>query len=168
MAKRRGIRTRLRGSFPGIRSVSVERRSHAELDRSLDQGERLSLTVDVPPPVTPVLDLHQLGIQLFELFVLVPLPKGPLRRPVNARVGIVAVEIEQFADQRLPLTGRQSGRLRMYPMTRSAPAAARSRGGTARRPSTAAPGRDVGPGSGRSGQVQRRSVEDRLPEGRAS
>ena len=53
----------------------------------------------------PVLDLHQLGIQFLELLLLLPLPQGPFRRPVDAAVGVVAVEVEQLADQRLPLAG---------------------------------------------------------------
>ena len=40
-----------------------------------------------------------------ELLLLLPLPQGPLRRPVDAGVGVIAVEVEQLGDQRLPLAG---------------------------------------------------------------
>jgi len=43
------------------------RRAHTKLDRTLDQGERLALTVDGPPAFAPVLELYQLGIDLLEL-----------------------------------------------------------------------------------------------------
>ena len=107
MAKRRGMTTRRGVSFPGIRSVLGRRRTHAKLDRSLDHGVGLSLPVDVPPPLAPVLELHQLGIQCLELLLLLPLPQGPFRRPVDAAVGVIAIEVEQLAGQRLPIAGRQ-------------------------------------------------------------
>ena len=75
------------GLVPGDTFRLGRRRTHAELDRSLDHGERLSLPVDVPPAVAPVLDLHQLGIQFLELLLLLPLPQGPFRRPVDAASG---------------------------------------------------------------------------------
>ena len=105
MANRRGM-THAAWSFRrGITFRLRRRRAHAELDRSLDHGERLPLAVDEPAPLAPVLDLHQLGIQFLELLLLLPLPQGPFRRPVDAAVGVVAVEIEQLADQWLPLAG---------------------------------------------------------------
>ena len=72
---------------PGDTFRLGRRRAHAELDRSLDHGEGLSLPVDVPAAVAPVLELHQLGIQFLELLLLLPLPQGPFRRPVDAASG---------------------------------------------------------------------------------
>ena len=87
MANRRGIAMRRGGLVPGDPFRLGRRRAHAELDRSLDHGEGLPLTVDEPAAVAPVLDLHQLGIQLLELLLLPPLPQGPFRRPVDAASG---------------------------------------------------------------------------------
>src|SRR4051812_13146992 len=77
--------------------------TYFELDRAIDHGERLTLVVDVPATLAALLQLHQHHIALLELPLLPPLPQGPLRRTVDAGIGVVAVAVKQLADQRLPL-----------------------------------------------------------------
>ena len=108
MAKRRGMTMALGSSSPGSAFRLSRRRAHAELHRTFDHGERLPLTVDVPPRCPHVLELHQLGIHLLEFLLLPPLPQGPFRRTVDAGVGVVAVEVEQLGDQRLTLAGERA------------------------------------------------------------
>ena len=79
------------------------------------------LAVDEPAPLAPVLELAQLGIGGLELLLLLPLPQDPFRRPVDAGVGVVAVEVEQLGDQRLPLAGGEAVRSRTSPGPGSAP-----------------------------------------------
>src|SRR5262249_31671344 len=52
-------------------------RAHANLDRPADDGEGLSLAIDEPTAVAPVLELGQLGVVGLELLVEAPLPQGP-------------------------------------------------------------------------------------------
>ena len=80
-------------------------RAHEELDRAFDHGEGLALAIDDPSAVAPVLELHQIGFGGLQLLLLLPLAKRPFRCPVDACVGVVAIEVEQLVDQRFTLGG---------------------------------------------------------------
>ena len=138
MANRRGM-TRRCGISLEFRSGSVGRRAHAKLDRAIDDHECLPLAVDIPAAATPLLDLRQFGFGDLELLLLPPLPQGPFRRPVDAGIRVVAIEVEQLAEQRLPLAGGKSIDRRTCPRPGSTPAASRSPGGTGWRPFSADP-----------------------------
>ena len=56
-------------------------RAHQELDRALDHGEGLALTVHVPAAVATVLERHQFGVGGLELLLLLPLPERPFAAP---------------------------------------------------------------------------------------
>ena len=62
-------------------------RAHAELDRALDHGERLSLAVDEPPPLAPVLTFINSASSSLSFSCCFHLPQGPFRRPVDAASG---------------------------------------------------------------------------------
>src|SRR5262249_60591710 len=81
--------------------------AHPELDRALDFDEGLTLAVDVPAAVPPIFPL-QLGVDLIDFRRLLPLPQGPLGRPVDAGVEVVFIEIQQPGDQRRSLARRES------------------------------------------------------------
>src|SRR4051812_39405721 len=66
-------------------------RAHRELDGALDHGEGLFSAVHVPAASAPILDFHQLGIDLLELVLSFPLAQRPFRRPMNPGVRVVEI-----------------------------------------------------------------------------
>ncbi len=96
------------------------------------------------------------------------LPQGPFRRPVDAAVGVVAVEIEQLAGQRLPLAG-DSPSVPYVPNARISARRFEVSGWNRMASIFCWPlgGRGLGRW-GRSGRVRRRSASDRHPGDSAS
>ena len=97
----------MRGFIAGDSIGLGWRRAHAELDRAFDQGEGLALAVHIPAPRAAGLEIElgQAGIRVRELRLLAPLSQCPFGCAVDAGVGVVFVEIEQFGDQGLAVSG---------------------------------------------------------------
>src|SRR5439155_2999903 len=86
----------------------ARRRAHTELDWSVDLHEGLPLAVDKPAPPAWLLELGQPGVGGLELLLLAPLPEGPPDRSVDAGIGVVAIALEEPADQVLALARREA------------------------------------------------------------
>ena len=52
----------------------------AELDRALDNRERLFLAIDVPAPLTPILEPAELGLGGLDRLLLLPLSQSHRRQ----------------------------------------------------------------------------------------
>ncbi len=144
------------------------RRTHAKLDRSLDHGEGLSLTVHKPSAIAPVSLIlinsasTSLSLSCCPHFRRVHSAAPWMPRRGHCGRGRAACRSAAPARRETALPSRTS------PAPGSTPDASRSRGGTGWRPSTVAPGRVSAWRWGRSGRVRRQSVSDRHPGDSAS
>ena len=99
----------------GARLVFVDpfgigrRRAHVEMDRPVDDGERLALSILEPAAFTPVFAVAERDAHGLEPLVLVPLAEGPFGRAVNPGVGVVAVQVEQLLREVLASAAAKSG-----------------------------------------------------------
>ena len=83
--------------------------SHPELNRTSNDDHRLTLAVDVPSTDVPLRgrltlvrpqrgegEFSQFLVDPLDLILIPPLTQEPFRRPMDAGIGIIAVEVDEF------------------------------------------------------------------------
>ena len=74
----------------------------------MDDYKRLPLAVYAPPAISEFPQMTKFECCILDLLFLSPLLKCPFRRPMDAGIGVVSVEVEELGCQRLPFGGRQT------------------------------------------------------------